>query len=211
MNALPLIIATLTLALATGCGSAKRVSSENDRLRAQVLDLQDENRSLTDQLQELQAQLQRAAGESPVPRAVLAATPHVTTLSIDTLSHTVDDDDDGHPDSLTVYVSPADGLGRLVQMVGELSIHLALLPANGDAITIGRISLGPQELRDSYHSTWLGTHYTIAVPVTIPGDVTKLTECTVRVEFVDGYSGRRVSSQRSIDLVEGRREIGKQD
>jgi len=200
VNALPLITAALTLAIATGCGSAKRVSSENDRLRAEVLDLQDENVSLVSQVEELRGQLDRATGQTPVPRAVLAATPHVASLSIDSLSHTVDTDDDGRPDSLTVYVSPSDGLGRLVQMVGDLSIHVALLPADGDAVTMGRVSLGPQELRDAYHSTWLGTHYTIAVPITFPRGVTAATGCTVRAEFVDGYSGRRVTSQQSLDL-----------
>jgi hypothetical protein len=200
VNALPLITAAMTLAIAAGCGSAKRVSSENDRLRAQVLDLQDENRSLASQVEELQGQFDRATGESSVPRAVLAATPHVASLSIDSLSHTVDTDDDGYADTLTVYVSPSDGLGRLVQLVGDLSIHVALLPPDGDAVTMGRVSLGPQELRDAYHSTWLGTHYTVAVPITIPRSVTEPTGCTLRVEFVDGYSGRRVTSQQTLDL-----------
>jgi len=200
VNALLLITATLTLALAAGCSSSKRISSENDRLRAQTLDLQDENRSLTNKVQELQGQLKRATGETNVPRSVLAATPHVTSLSIDSLSHAIDTNDDGRPDSLTVYVAPSDGLGRLVQMVGVLSVHVALLPSNGDAVTLGRISLGPQELRDKYHSTWLGTHYTIAVPITIPGGVAQATGCTVRVEFVDGYSGHTVTTERSLDL-----------
>ncbi len=200
MNALPLITAAMTLAIVPGCGSAKRVSSENDRLRAEVLDLQDENRSFASQVEELQGQLDRATGETPVPRAVLAATPHVASLSVDSLSHTIDTDDDGQPDSLTVYVSPSDGLGRLVQVVGDLSIHVALLPTDDDAVTLGRVSLGPQELRDAYHSTWLGTHYTVDVPITIPLGVSEPTSFTVKVEFIDGYSGRRVTSQQSLDL-----------
>ncbi len=83
--------------------------------------------------------------------------------------------------------------------MGALSVHAATLPADGDAITLGRVTLGPRELRDAYRSTFLGTHYTIDVPITIAAGATQ-TECTVQVEFVDGRDGRTVTTQLPLDL-----------
>ena len=194
-----LTAATLVAVLTAGCGSFKKVSQENDRLRALVMELQDENRALAGRAGELEGQVQRLTRDLPIPQEVRDATPHVTDISIASVSHATDTDGDGRPDTLVVYVEPTDGRGRFVQLVGALSVHAATLPADGDAITIGRVTLGPRELRDAYRSTFLGTHYTIDVPITIAAGATQ-TECTVQVEFVDGRDGRTVTTQLPLDL-----------
>ncbi len=194
-----LTAATLVAVLTAGCGSFKKVSEENDRLRALVMELQDENRALAGRAGELEGQVQRLTRDLPIPQEVRDATPHVTDISIASVSHATDTDGDGRPDTLVVYVEPTDGRGRFVQLVGALSVHAATLPADGDAITLGRVTLGPRELRDAYRSTFLGTHYTIDVPITIAAGATQ-TECTVQVEFVDGRDGRTVTTQLPLDL-----------
>ncbi len=196
-----MVMATaLSLALTTGCGSFKRVSRENDRLRTQVMELQQQNRDLTNRTAELDAQLLRAGDTGGVAQEVLNATPHVAAISIDAISHALDQNGDGRPDTLVLYVTPSDGLGRFVQMVGDLSVHTAMLPPDSDAVSIGRIRLGPRELRNAYRSTFLGTHYTITMPISV-SDSPLPTECTVKAEFLDGYDGRRVTDQREIKLV----------
>ena len=191
--------ATLVAVLTAGCGSFKKVSEENDRLRARVMELEDENRELTGRSAELNGQVRRLTRDLPIPQEIRDATPHVADLSIATVSHATDTDNDGRPDTLLVYIEPTDGRGRFVQMVGTLSVHAATLPAGGDAITLGRVTLGPPELRDAYRSTFLGTHYTVEVPITIADPATQ-TVCTVSVEFVEGYTGRRVTTQQALDL-----------
>ncbi len=194
-----LTAATLVAALTAGCGSFKRVSEENDRLRARLMELEDENRALAGRAAELDGQLQRLTRDLPIPQEVRDATPHVTDISIASVSHATDTDGDGRSDTLIIYVEPTDGRGRFVQMVGELSVHAAMLPADGDAITLGRVRLGPLELRDAYRSTFLGTHYTVDVPITIALGATQ-TQCTVKVVFVDGHNGRTVTDQLAVDL-----------
>ncbi len=194
-----LTAATLVAVLTGGCGSFKKVSEENDRLRARVMELEDENRALAGRTAELDGQVRRLTRDLPIPQEVRDATPHVADISIASFSHAADTNGDGRPDTLVVYVEPTDGLGRFVQLVGELSVHAATLPADGDAITLGRVRLGPRELRDAYRSTFLGTHYTIEVPITIADPATQIV-CTVKVEFVDGHSGRRVTVQKPLDL-----------
>jgi len=194
-----LTAATLVAVLTAGCGSFKKVSEENDRLRARLIEVQDENRELTGRGAELDGQLQRLTRDLPIPQEVRDATPHVADISIGSVTHATDTDGDGRSDTLIVYVEPTDGRGRFVQLVGELSVHAATLPTDGDAITLGRVTLGPRELRDAYRSTFLGTHYTVEVPITIDDPATQ-TVCTVKVEFVDGRSGRRVTVQQPMDL-----------
>jgi hypothetical protein len=194
-----LTAATLVTAMVAGCGSFKKASAENDRIRARLLELEDENRELAGRAAELDAQLQRVTRDLPGSQEVRDATPHVAAISIDSISHASDTDGDGRVDTLLVYFSPSDARGRFVQMVGDLSIHAATLPPDGDAITLGRISIGPGELRDAYRSTFLGTHYTIEVPIDVTDPGTQ-TDCTLKVEFVDGYDGRSITSQQVIDL-----------
>ena len=186
-------------ALLAGCGSFKQVSEENDRLRARVIELDVENQQLAGRAAELDGQLQRVSSNLPVPREVLDATPYVAEISIASVSHAADTDGDGRSDTLVVYVEPTDGRGRFVQMVGELSVHAAILPVDSDAITLGRVTLAPGELRDAYRSSFLGTHYTVEVPISIADPATQ-TRCTVKIEFVDGHSGRRVTGQHPLDL-----------
>ncbi len=195
-----LTAATLVAVLTAGCGSFKKVSQENDRVRARLMELEDENRALAGRVGELDAQVQRLTRNLPIPQEVRDATPHVTDISIASVSHATDTDGDGRPDTLVVYVESTDGRGRFVQLVGALSVHAATLPADGDAITLGRVTLGPRELRDAYRSTFLGTHYTVKVPITIAPGATQ-TECTVQVEFVDGRDGRTVVTQLPLDLA----------
>lgn len=182
-----------------GCGSFKQVSNENDRLRALVIELEVENQQLAGRAAELDGQLRRISNDLPIPREVRDATPHVAEIVIASISHATDTDGDGRSDTLVVYVEPTDGRGRFVQLVGSLSVHAATLPADSDAITLGRVTLGPLQLRDAYRSTFLGTHYTIDVPIRIPDPATQ-TRCTVKVEFIDGRSGLTVTSQLPVDL-----------
>ena len=194
-----LTAATLAAVFTAGCGSFKKVSEENDRLRARLIEVEDENRELAGRGAELEGQLQRLTRDLPIPQEVRDATPHVADISIASVSHATDTDGDGRSDTLIIYVEPTDGRGRFVQLVGELSVHAAVLPADGDAITLGRVRLGPLELRDAYRSTFLGTHYTVDVPITIALGATQ-TQCTVKVVFVDGHNGRTVTDQLAVDL-----------
>ncbi len=185
-----------------GCSSSPgRIERENDRLREQVLDLETEVNRLQGRARELEAQLQAASTvPGSVPEEVRANTPTVTAIAIDRRSHVQDSGEDGTPGTLVVYVKPSDGLGRFVQMVGDLSVHAAILPADGDAVTIGRVALGPAALREAYRSSFMGTHYTIEVPLAIPAPVPGETRALVVVEFVDGLTGTHHTAEHGVDL-----------
>ncbi|MHC4220460.1 MAG: hypothetical protein ACYSU7_18625 [Planctomycetota bacterium] len=194
---LPVVLAAILL---PGCGSGRKLSAENDRIRARVLDLETDVERLADRNAELEAALHEAT-EAPesLPEELRANIPYVADIEIDRLSHVIDEDEDGRAEGLLIYVTPADGLGRFVQLAGSLSVHAALLPPDADPVSLGRMTLGPADVRRAYRSSFTGTHYRLVLPLTLPGD-REAIECSVRVVYEDGRTGRRHTAERAIEL-----------
>jgi hypothetical protein len=186
--------------LLSACSGKKDFSTENDTLRAQIMDLQEQVDRLQRRNRELESELQSASTVSEsLPAEVRQAIPHPAELSIGRLSHARDTDQDGKVDELLIYLQPRDGMGRMIPLVGELSLNAAILPAKGDAATIGRVSLNPLQLRDAYRAGITGTHYTVQVPIKPPPDLSD-SEVIVRAIFTDGQTGQILTAERSIPL-----------
>ena len=205
-----------------GCGTGGSVvATENDRLRAQVLELEGQVKTLTSRSAELQTQLNQALQRpDSVPAEIAENTPHVTSIALNRLSHARDSDGDGRMDTITLFLEPADGLGRFLQIVGSVAMHAAILPTDGPAKTIGQKTLTPKEVRDGYRSAFTGQYYSLTLPIDPPplappkpmppvsGTTTApatrpadpASQCTVRVEYTDGYTGQKFSTERVIDL-----------
>lgn len=190
---------TLTVQLCA-CSGKKDFSTENDTLRTQIMDLQGRVDQLQRRNRELESELQAASTVSDsLPAEVRQAIPHPVELSIGRLSHARDSNQDSTVDELLIYLQPRDGMGRMVPLVGELAVNAAILPAQGDAATIGRVTLNPLQLRDAYRAGITGTHYTVQVPVKLPPDLRE-SEAIVRAIFTDGQTGQTLTAQRSIPL-----------
>jgi hypothetical protein len=198
------MLVLLSVLSAGGCGP-KNYANENDSLRAQVLDQQREIEALTLRNAELTAEL-AAAGAAPdgVSEEVHTNTPRVAKIAVGRWSEARDADGDGVIEMAIVYVEPSDGRGRFLQIVGDLAVHIALLPADQDAITIGRVELSPTEVRDAYRSGVGGAHYTLDVPITLPESMDGLGTCEVHAVFTDGRTGRTYEASRTIELPIGR-------
>lgn len=190
------VAVTVTL---TGCRSGS-YENENDRLRGQVLDLEDDAADLRHRVGELEAQLAAAnAVPEDVDPAVRANTPRVATLEISRLSHVRWDEADPTAATLVLYVEPADGRGRFLQVAGRLAVNVAVLPAGGAARTIGSAALGPAELRAAYRSGFTGTHYTVEIPIEIPNDIDPgVDTCEVRAVYTDGWTGQERAATASV-------------
>ncbi len=191
------------MAVASGlCGGCDggRKSTANDALRRQVLELEQENEQLRRRQAELTTELYQASQRlESLPPEVRENTPRVAEITISRLSHARDEDDDGVPDLIRLYINPVDGYGRFVQMVGTVSIHAVSLPSDGDAITINRLTLTPTELRAAYRSGVTGTHYTIDLPLENTSEL-KEDSLLLRVLYEDGHTGRQRTAERDIQL-----------
>lgn len=183
-----------------GCGRPKNFANENDVLRARIVDLERQLAELRSRNAELTAEL-RAAAAAPgsLPEEIRANTPLVTSIEISRLSHAVDADKDGRPESLNIYVESLDSLARFTQIVGRLSVNAAILPGNADAITIGRVALDPAAVRAAYRSGLGGTHYTVTVPISLPPG-RENAACVVAVTLEDGLTGLTHTASREIAL-----------
>jgi len=184
--------------------SSDRIRKENDRLRAEALELRDELASLRARNTELESEI-RHPGQAGVEAdaAVRAATPHVALIKISRLSHARDDDGNGRPDGLTVYVRTLDGRARFIQVVGELSATAAILTGGEPAVTLGTVTLDPEQLREAYNSQFMGTHYTIELPLMkdrVPLRSGEWPQCDVRVTLVESYTGATHTGHRTIEL-----------
>jgi hypothetical protein len=194
------------VAVMLGGGCQRDFANENDVLRAQVIDLEDEVTALERRNSELEAELARMAGDpASLPAEIRANIPNLVELSIGRLSHSVDPDGDGRADVLRVYVHPIDGRGRFIQLVGMVRVHAALLPGEGEPIRIGQETFSPDAVRDAYRSGFTGTHYTFELPIELP-DGNDVAEATVRIEHVDGRTGKRYEAQRPIALRPARED-----
>jgi len=203
----PWAAVVVVILTASGCSSGKRVAAENDRLRAEAIDLTVKVTELENRNQELVAQLKLASAGEPQPSAdpeVLANTPVVTSLKLGKLSHVIDENQDGTPEKLILYVEPFDGRGRFTQMVGSIAVTAAMLPIEGASVTIGQGRFTPTQVRDAYRSSMMGTHYTFEVPIQVtlpPAEKGKpAPTATVRVELSDGLTGQTLAGEKTIAL-----------
>jgi hypothetical protein len=198
----PTAFAFGSLLLLSGCfgNNSRAVADENDRLRRELLDAQKQLAAAQARTGELEADLKALAAQSQtLPEDVLAATPRVQTLEIDRLSHARDTDGDARPDHLVVYLRTLDGYQRVLQIAGDITIIVACLPRDQDAVTVARKAFKPAEVRDCYRSGITGTHYTFEVPID-PSTATAHAACTIRAVFVDPSTGVEHSAQREITL-----------
>jgi len=206
------MLCTLFNSACTVGGSDKSLSQQNDELRARLLDLTNQLDAAQQQSNELRRQIEALAAATqsagaPSSAELIQATPRVTVLTIGDKSHAVDEDRDGIADHLNLYIHAEDGLGRFIQLVGDLSILAALLDQQSGASTIGQVQLTPMQVRDAYRSSFTGTHYTISVPITLPATAahSRATaarwSATVRAVFRDGTTGAELAAERPIGLA----------
>ncbi|MCE7973335.1 MAG: hypothetical protein DYG92_03270 [Leptolyngbya sp. PLA1] len=200
MKSLLTTLALLPLA-ACSIGGSRSASSENDRLRREVLDLTTRIQSLEREREELRV---KAAGTlSPTPASLapeaLDALPLCTSISISSLSglRSVD-----AGKTLAVMFEPRDGKDRFTQVVGVVTVSAAFLPASGvpGAAPVQTARLSPREVRDAYRSGITGTYYEVLIPAPA-GYSPAGGSISLRVDLADAVTGRTITAEK---LVPGR-------
>ncbi len=193
----------VAVAWLVGC-AAPRPVVDVDSMRSRIHTLENRVRELERRNYELTGELQqqaRRAEPDDVSAELLANTPRVSEITIGRRSHARDTTGDGRGDELVLYVISRDGRGRFVQMAGELDIRAIAVPADDDAVTIGRRVLSPGEVRDAYHSGVGSIHYTVVLALESDG---RPEETIAAVEYRDGWTGLSHRDERSFELI-GRR------
>lgn len=191
--------AALLLA-AAGCGARALVPNESDRLRAELADRTAERDTAVAKASELDARLRRLSEErtGELDPEVLEALPALAAVSVSGLSTARLESTNRA--LLAVVLAPSDGLGRFLQITGRVRLSAAALVAGEPPQSAGTLSLGPKDLRACFRSGFLGTHYTIELPVEWPGD-RPATALSVAGEFVDGLTKRAYPFAATVPVV----------
>lgn len=230
MSGIPLwrciVTACAAIAALGGCQAKVLSPTPADQLRRQNADLAAKVASLERQLSEARTAMAEsvahranpergtgagrdAAGGAPAlsPEAI-AATPHLAGVSIAGSSHT-DQPLQGDGCVARLYMTPVDGLGRFIQVVGTASVTLYWSPPGCEAEVLSCHEFGPLALRDAYRSGFGGTHYTLEWPIERkgsardPGSVAPApwtcgAAVEAKIEFTDAHSGRVFTARRAL-------------
>lgn len=194
-------LATLLLALA-GCRGRALAPNANDALREELARRTDERDAAVARASELESKLaasEKARAGSSDPE-VEAARPALARLSISGLSAIRPSGPDTAACALVLV--PSDGLGRFTQVAGTLKVSVAAMVPGSAPLPAGTLVLKPLELRERYRSGFLGTHYTIEMPLAWDAGALSSapTAFAVAVEFSDGPSGRTFPASATIPM-----------
>lgn len=207
MDKRPLSATLLVLLAASflpGCrfGGVRSVEAENDRLRQEVADHEKKQQALQGEVSELKVKLAEASrAQQGLPAEALEALPRVASIEISSLCGFEPIDSKEPATGVAVWFETKDGRGRFVQAVGRVTIQALILPTGpGDPQQVASITLTPVQLRDSYRSSFTGTHYSVDLKLDSPLErgPAKTPSLVVRIEFQDAITGEVLKGERVI-------------
>lgn len=193
-------VALLCLGLAA-CGP-KNFENDNDRLRAENLQLQRQVDELTKQAElraaELAAARQQAEGNGLTP--VEGAEPvQLAKIAAGKLSSAVDVDNDGNDDLIRLYLTTADGKGRFMPVAARVNVQVVTMKPEENPQVIAERTYAPAEFDAAYRSGFTGTHFTLEVPLPpeLPSDA---KEATAKVTLTEAESGVEHTTQTPVTI-----------
>lgn len=190
-STLPIGFLAAAVCVLSGCtiGGSSSVGKENDRLRRENHELRVELEAVKSERDELRKNL--SSGSS----ALAAELPRVVRLTIDGYSGLYPPNGELPARGVVFHLQPLDGRGRLIQAVGTLEVEARL-----ESGLIARREISAQEWRDSYRSSFTGTHYTIEVPFDQPMARSGLgtLELELKATFTDAVDGSRIEAKRVV-------------
>ncbi len=87
-----------------------------------------------------------------------------------------------------VAVEPRDGLGRVLQVAGRCELTVAIVDPAGKVFELGHRAIAPGELRAAWRAAFMGTHYSLEIPVLVPASAPPKVAWTVAVSCTDGWT-----------------------
>ncbi|MFN3167586.1 MAG: hypothetical protein ACE37H_11030 [Phycisphaeraceae bacterium] len=203
MGTVPIFVLLFVVAFLTACGSQRSFSNENDKLRAERLELKEA-------IDELQKQAAIREGEIRALREQMdegtepiagVEPPRLAGIVLGLYSGPIDLDGDKRYDELRVYVRPVDQHGRQVTAQGAARVRLLVVPADESAEPRAVLdqSFDAEQFYAAYRDGITGTHYTLGAA--LPADPP--TSATLRVDFTDAATGRRYFAEKRVALVRG--------
>lgn len=173
-----------------------RIQDLEDKIRSQGELISMKDAQLAEQAQELR-RLRRTPGPASIDELV-----HVERIEIDRLSGGYDENRDGRPDGIRVYVRPIDQFGGRLRAAGRIHIKLLDLSATTEKQLVGEAKWDNAALADLWYGALLSSeHFTLSVPWRHPQAPPLGKSITVLVSFTDLLSNRVFDAQRVVDVL----------
>ena len=206
---LPVAFLGATGLLTFGCQPRILAPTSADAMRAELIERTKERDSARARVAELETELARraepslagASPDGPLTEADLRelpeATPALAAVSISSLS-TVKATGPG-TGQLTLVVVPTDGMGRFLQIAGVLRASAAAIVPGREPMPAAAATFGPRTLRAAYRTGFMGTHYTLEIPLRWTGEVPPRA-VSVAVDFTDGATRRSFPAAATLEV-----------
>ena len=181
-----------------GCRNLGSGINENDRLRAENLELHRAMDDLQQQVILRENELTAIQGQSDGNAHPIegAQPPRLAGIRLDELTGVLDNDADGVGDELRVYLKPVDQDGRMMTVAGRVTLRLISIRDEGEPVTLIAKTFEPDQLHAAYRNGFTGTHYTLGGE--LPEDVPE--QAVVHVAFTEAGTGRQYTTQQVIRL-----------
>jgi hypothetical protein len=193
--------ALLLISCATGCddmNGQSRVSEAadlEDKLINQARVIAQKDDQLRDQAAVIQ-ELRSLDGPKRLDQLVT-----VDRIDLERLSGGYDDDRDGRPDGLVLYLKLYDKEGDVLKAAGKVSIRVMDLAQPDGHQLLGQVELDGDALRPLWFGRLMTSHYTIKLPWSnLGGSLPSHNQLTVLVSFTDLLTGRSHSLQKVLTV-----------
>ena len=167
-------------------------------LQRRVKELEGTTAELQAQLAAAQEQLAQANAVGATDREVAEATPRMVTLAfaggsaewapVPAAAVTSGGCEPSRHALVRVAVEPRDGLGRVLQVAGRCEVTVAIVDPAGKVFELGHRAIAPGELRAAWRAAFMGTHYSLEIPVLVPASAPPKVAWTVAVSCTDGWT-----------------------
>jgi hypothetical protein len=175
MRCLGLWLVCGLLLVAPGCGSSgKRASVENDRLRADNLQLQREIEQLHGTVKAKADQLQALESSTTPPADPGAQIPQVTFVKFGRYCTAIDENGDEHDDLIRLYVITLD---------------------QSKPVKLATRTFDAKAFDAAYRSNITGIHYTLDIPLPKGDAIKDVTQVTVSLLLTDLQHGTTFNEQ----------------
>lgn len=192
----PVLLCGLCAALVLpACGKLRfgGTKSQDDVINA----LRAENHALKKDVAAKDGRIAELEGKvtGPLNAGALRALPTVATMEIDRLSG-MEPARNRAAGSVVIYLKTLDGLGRFVQVTGEVDVQVSL---DGESGSTGRVitrSYTPEEVRAAFRSGFMGTFYVFRLP--FDGPAAANPRSTISVVLQDAVTGKSHTATRQV-------------
>jgi hypothetical protein len=196
MRCLGLWLVCGLLLVAPGCGSSgKRASVENDRLRADNLQLQREIEQLHGTVKAKADQLQALESSTTPPADPGAQIPQVTFVKFGRYCTAIDENGDEHDDLIRLYVITLDQSKRYIPVAGNVVAQVDHLVPGKDPVKLATRTFDAKAFDAAYRSNITGIHYTLDIPLPKGDAIKDVTQVTVSLLLTDLQHGTTFNEQ----------------